>query len=152
MNNEIILDKMKLKIDTNQIYYYILVSNPFYGIQWQYIYTDFEHLSELKFISILLEPYSSVLNFINRKVEYAFNYGLFGCDFFKEKRLHTAIPEFLFDELDSQRLSNIDYLTSIIFLNHKKFLALDSNKIGFNTIPKKTIKSILFKNQYQLRA
>ena len=145
MNNKIVLNKMGLKIDTNSLCYYVLVSNPFYGIEWKYEYSGFMTLPDKEFVTLLLEPAKSYVPSYkkNKQIEYAFNYRLFGCDFFKEKRLHTAIPEFLFDELEPIKLNSVEYLASMIYLNHKKFLKLTTNIKGFNIIPKKIIKQII---------
>lgn len=153
MDNLIVLKKLALNIRTDYHAYILVCNNPFYQIKWSYMYKEYDVLPTLEFVSVLIEPYESELSFLRynsdnekyfKKIKYPFHYQFFGCDFFQNKKLYSPVPEFLFDEVSPQKISNIDYLTGLIYQNHKKIMALESNTLGLNIIPKKIIKSILF--------
>ena len=147
MSKSITIKKIALNIETNSIYYILLISNPFYKIDWKYMYAEYIELREMQFITVILEPYPSSLVFRriygDLKLEYAFNYRIFGCDFFAEKRFHTPIKDYLYDEIRESDINNIEYVLAMIYNKHKTLLEQNKNKKGLNIISKTFLRKIL---------
>lgn len=118
MKKQIKIQNIKLRVSTDDIFYLLLIDNPFYYSDDAELNNYEDHLIKNQLCTIKLCPYS---NYDNKGV-FDYFYAMFNCDYFSENRLHSLINNYSYRYLNKIHLKEIETLLELFVQVHSAIL------------------------------